>query len=383
MRIGLLALEVTHSPAVTGQYICALIQAFISTNDPPELVVFVRESDLPFFAFTGLRVELVVVPDSHLPHDPAAHWQESRLPDLVREARVDLVHAPLRERLVRLDTCPLVATVHDAQPLRAAKKLDFRLRFFDRYMARKLAREYRAMIATTECAARDLRELLEIPEELITVIPEGIDHERFHPRPAYEAKLEIDQRFDLQDPFFLYPAPLRHPEENHLRLIEAFNRFKARTKSSWLLALAGGDGPGANLVHAAIRESPFVADIRPLGTIADFDVASLYQAADALVLPALGSGPNQAPLEAMACGCPVLSSMRGALGELVGEAASRLDPEDVVDVAEKMAAMAGSLELRNRWRAAGLARAKKFDWRFAVQDTLEVYERVLNRQLVR
>jgi len=80
------------------------------------------------------------------------------------------------------------------------------------------------------------------------------------------------------------------------------------------LVLAGGDWHGAEVIHNLIRQSPFSAHIRKLGFVTDTDLPTLYRAADLLVFPSLFEGFGLPPVEAMACGCPVLTSTSGALG---------------------------------------------------------------------
>src|SRR5438270_7369266 len=116
--------------------------------------------------------------------------------------------------------------------------------------------------------------------EKVTVIYNGLDHERFSPGSAEEAKTTAANRYHLHQPFFLYIARLEHPGKNHVRLIEAFTRFKAETKSDWLLVFGGSDWHGADVIRDAIRQSPFNRDIRCLGFISDNDLPMWYRAAD-------------------------------------------------------------------------------------------------------
>jgi glycosyltransferase involved in cell wall biosynthesis len=82
------------------------------------------------------------------------------------------------------------------------------------------------------------------------------------------------------------------------------------------------------------------------------------------------------PLEAMACGCPVISSACGSLAEIIGDAAALIEPENVASIADQLSAMATTSALRERLRIAGLARAQQFNWNAAAAGTLKVYENV-------
>ncbi|MBW8863341.1 MAG: glycosyltransferase family 4 protein, partial [Verrucomicrobia bacterium] len=222
---------------------------------------------------------------------------------------------------------------------------------------------------------RSPRRFWKLPRETVAVIHHGVDHGRFFPVIHEIAKSTGLNHFGLDRPFFLYVARLEYPAKNHLRLIAAFEQFKAETGSSWQLVLAGGDWHGAETVHAAINKSLFAGDIRSLGFVPEADLPLLYRAAEAFVYPSLYEGFGMPPIEAMACGCPVLCSTRGALGEIVGKAAVTIDPEDVSALKTQLALLASDGRLREQLRAKGLERARQFDWQRTVARTLEVYAR--------
>jgi glycosyltransferase involved in cell wall biosynthesis len=183
----------------------------------------------------------------------------------------------------------------------------------------------------------------------------------------------------LQKPFFLYVARLEHPAKNHLRLIDAFARFKAETRLPWQLVLAGSNWHGAEKIHTAIACSPVGRDIRSLGFVADQELPMLYRAAEVFVYPSLYEGFGMPPLEAMASGCPVLCSMRGALGEVVGNAAATVDPENVDELTRALARLAQDETLRAELTAAGIERSRQFDWQETARKTLAVYTRAAAR----
>jgi glycosyltransferase involved in cell wall biosynthesis len=250
---------------------------------------------------------------------------------------------------------------------------------YGRLIVPRLARRQHEIIAVSQQTARDIATCLRLPAGRVTVIHNGVDHERFFPGSRAEAQRTAAERFDLRQPFFLYVARLEHPAKNHVGLIEAFNRFKAETKLPWQLAFGGSDWHGAEAIHDAIRQSAFGRDIRCLGFVADADLPGLYRAAEVFVYPSFYEGFGLPPIEAMACGCPVLCSPRGALGEVAGAGAAKVDPEDIAGMKWQMARLAGDAGLREQLRAAGLARAECFDWSKTAAATVEVYSRAVTR----
>jgi glycosyltransferase involved in cell wall biosynthesis len=379
VRIGLSTSVIGRGKTGIGQYVFALTRALLAQEEPPQLVLFVLEEDVPLFEFTARRAEIVPVPERYRSASKNILWHQTMLPRLARKLKLDVLHVPSYRRMLWRTPCPLVATIHDLAPFHVADKYDWKRMFYGRVIARRLAQRQNAIIAISANTGRDIQKFFGVPSEKIAVVYNGIEHERFFPGSAFDAKAAIGTGYDLNNPFFLYVARLEHPGKNHVRLVEAFDRFKKQTKSEWQLALAGSDWTGADVIHAAIKQSPFATDIRVLGFVSDAELPTLYRAADAFVYPSLYEGFGMPPIEAMACGCPVISSTRGALAEVVGEAASLINPEDIDDISSTLASMAGSLELRKTWRKAGLAQAKKFNWQRTAQETLAVCERVARR----
>jgi glycosyltransferase involved in cell wall biosynthesis len=248
---------------------------------------------------------------------------------------------------------------------------------YGRTIARRLARRQDEIIAISQSTARDVMKFYGISAERISVVHNGLDHERFCPNDPLRAKRWVEDRYGLSAPFFLYVARLEHPAKNHVRLIAAFSQFKAATRSPWQLVFAGVDGHGAEAVHRAIHQSPFASDIHSFGFVDDDHLSELYRAAAAFVYPSLFEGFGLPPLEAMACGCPVLSSNAGSLEEVLGGAALVLNPEDVTDMTEKLCQVAASPELRRELCGKGFSRARCFDWQKTAAKTLEVYERAV------
>jgi glycosyltransferase involved in cell wall biosynthesis len=157
-----------------------------------------------------------------------------------------------------------------------------------------------------------------------------------------------------------------------VRLIEAFEQLvAARPDLPHDLVLAGADWHGADDIHARVAASPVRARIRTTGFVAAGDLPLWYAGAALLAYPSLFEGFGLPPVEAMACGCPVVCSDRGSLGEVVGDAALIVDPEKPSDISAALAQMIASPEA---WRQRGLARAREFDWTRCAQAIAAIYK---------
>lgn len=380
MNIGLSTSVIQRGQTGVGQYVFALVATILRQPARHELTLFVLENDLPLFGFAGNSVKIVTVPERFRSPVKDILWHQTVLPSLARSLRLDVLHVPSYRRMLWRRPCALVATIHDLAPFHVVGKYDWKRMLYGRVVARRLAHRQDRIIAVSQHTAADIARFFRLPLDKITVIHNGIDHGRFFPDAASIASEIVSQRYDLRKPFFLYVARLEHPGKNHVRLIRAFNRFKEETQSNWQLVFGGSDWHGAPAIHKAIDQSPFRNDIRCLGFVADEVLPTLYRAATVFVYPSLFEGFGFPPLEAMACGCPVLCSTRGALGEIIGDAAVTTDPEDVTALKSQLATLASRPDLRTRLRAAGLAQAQRFDWHLTAARTLDVYGAALSSE---
>ena len=378
MRIGLSTSVIQRGRTGVAQYVFSLLRGLRGLGSGHEFVLFVLEGDIPLFEFVRGSMEIAAVPERFRPAVKNVLWHQTRLPRLAAQQRLDVLHIPSYRRMLWRGPCPLVATIHDLAPFHVPEKYDWKRMFYGRVVVRRLAHRQHRIIAISENTARDIVNFFKVDRSRITVIHNGLEHDRFFPGSREQAKATAMQRYQFDKPFFLYVARLEHPGKNHLPLISAFEQFRSSTGSDWQLALAGSDWHGAEHIHAAIRKSTAAEAIKLLGFVPDEHLPDLYRAADVFVYPSLYEGFGLPPIEAMACGCPVICSASGSLGEVVGEAAAIVDPADVGSITTQLKVFATDRAVRDRFRAAGLMQAKKFDWNRTASETIKVYERAIS-----
>lgn len=380
MKIGLSTTMIQRGKSGIGQYVFALLRALLAEGTEHQFYAFVLEEDLPLFEFAKGRAELIPVPEARRPAVKNILWHQAKLPAVIRRLGLDVLHVPSYRRLLWSKPCALVATIHDLAPFHVSGKYDPARMFYGKVVVRRLVRRQDEVIATSVNTAVDIERFFGVPQGRLNVILNGIDHRRFCPGDPSLAQAEARQRWGLNAPFLLYVSRLEHPAKNHVRLIEAFGRFKLKTQSPWLLVLGGSDWHGAEAIHAAAQASPVRDAIRLPGFVADADLPTLYRAASGFIYPSLFEGFGFPPVEAMACGCPVISSTRGALAEVVGDAAALVCPEDIEAMAEQMVRVASDDALRARLIAAGRQNARRFDWQANARAVLKVYEKALRHR---
>lgn len=373
MNVALSTSVMQRGKSGVGQYVLALTRALLAHADQLKFHLLVLEEDVPLFEFAREKMQIVPVAEKWRPAVKNILWHQTVLPRWIAANDIDVLHVPSYRRMVRKAPCRLVSTIHDLAPFHVSGKYDLARMFYGKVVVKHLARQQDQVIAVSTNTARDIQRFFGIPMKDQQVILNGIDHSRFNPGDAQVAKAYAGERWGLTKPFFLYVSRLEHPAKNHVRLIEAFERFKMRTGSDWQLVLAGSDWHGAEHIHASAKASPNAGDIRTLGFVEDAVLPDLYRAASCMVYPSLFEGFGLPPVEAMACGTPVMSSIAGSLDEVVGHAAQIVNPEDVLDIAEAMQLLATRDDRRNHLIRSGLENARRFDWAKNAEDVMAAY----------
>lgn len=366
-----------------ARYVFALVRAFLSHAVRHDVHLLVLEEDLPLFDFAAERMHLVPIREKHRAPVRDIIWHQRVLPRWLGEQEIDVLHVPSYRRMLWSAPCAMVATIHDLAQFHVVGKYDCTRRLYGRVVARYLARCQDRVVAVSQKTAQDIERFFHIPPHRVDVVYNGVDHERFSPGDHAQAKAIAAERWALDRPFFLYVSRIEHPAKNHLRLIEAFSRFRVAAKTDWQLALVGSDWRGADTVHSKANTSGFTSDIRFLGFVDDAALPTLYRAAEVMVYPSLFEGFGFPPVEAMACGCPVLSSTRGSLAEVVGKAAGTFDPEDVGEITTTLRRIAADVAWRAQLREAGLLNARRFNWDENAERMLIVYEQAIERSRAR
>ncbi|MFK7851154.1 MAG: glycosyltransferase family 4 protein [Akkermansiaceae bacterium] len=378
MKVGLTATMIQGGRSGVAQYVFSLVRELNRAGNV-DLNVFVLEDELPLLDFAKDGCRLVPVPRTAAPPVKNILWHQLTLPKLAADLKLDVLHVPSYRRLVRSAPCPTVGTIHDLAPFHVKGKYDLARMFYGRVVVKLLARAQKEIIAVSHCTARDIENFFGIPQNRMHVIHNGIDHDRFVPGDMDVARAWTAEKHGLTAPYFLYVSRLEHPGKNHVRLIESFVEFKKATGSDWQLALGGGDWHGYEAIKSAAAASPFASDIRFLGFVPDADLPNLYRAARCMVYPSLFEGFGLPPVEAMACGTPVISSTRGALEEVVADAALVVDPENVPDITRALTSLTTDTALADSLKSKGLANAARFQWSRTAAEVTEVYRKAANR----
>ncbi len=287
-----------------------------------------------------------------------------------------LVHLPNHHlgRYGRFLSAPFVVTVHDLIRYFDAKGLgpfihppNLRDRACLRLDYSGISRAA-AVIAVSNKTKRDLMEHLGLPQERIFVIYEGVDRNQFRPtEPA-----------PVGHPYVLFVGS-EHPRKNLRTLLHAFAALKrsprfAKLKLVKVGAAGGPEAPFREDTLSSIRELGLEREVVLKERVPEDELPAYYSGARCLVLASFYEGFGLPPLEAMACGCPVIVSSAGALPEIAGDAALVIDPHNATSLTAALRRVLEDESLRASLRERGFDRSQHFSWEEAARQTAAVYD---------
>jgi glycosyltransferase involved in cell wall biosynthesis len=300
------------------------------------------------------------------------------IPRKLRQLGADLYHSP---HYVLPLLCPksAVVTIHDCIHLLFPEYLPPN-RFARRYawfMMRNAVHRSELILTVSEASRHDILSFYpEADPEKLQVVPNAID-EAILEDPGEEEMGRVRERYQIRGRFILYAGNIK-PHKNLARLIAAFGLLKQRNGHDDLKLLIIGDEVNR---YASLRRSVEAAgirqDVRFFGFVPDHTLSALYRLASVFAFPSLYEGFGLPPLEAMACGTPVVTSRISSLPEVVGNAAVLVDPYSVEDIAAGLERVLGDADLRASLVQRGRARVQDFSWERSARAIHSGYMKVL------
>ncbi len=376
MRIGinaqLYSSSASYRNAGISRYIRDLVNAIATYRDNHEIHIFLKGSESKEFPN-----DLYIHQGCESTNNPLLRvcWEQTILPLLIKKLGLDIIHSPAYV-LPTVCPCKSVVTVHDLSFIRFAQYFPLFQRYYLSYFTRMSVRKADAVIAVSEHSKQEVMKLLHVPENKVFVTHEGVNP-IFMPVSAAD-KARVCERYGIRENTVLFVGTLE-PRKNILTLITAFDIVRKAFNQRCSLILVGGKGWFYKEFFEFIRQLGIDDSVRFLGYVPIKDLPAVYGAATVFVYPSLYEGFGLPPLEAMACGTPVITSNTSSLPEVVGDAGIMVDPHDVEALANAMLQVLGDSDLRREMSARGIERAKQFSWQETARRTLNVYESILKR----
>ena len=361
MKIVISAWHLKNRNVGIGRYTYHLIDNLARVDHANQYEILIPAGSHDFQPWPNVRYRVI-----RLPVFKRRVWEQ--LAPLV-VGNYDLLHFPY-DSCIGMKRGKFVVTLHDAKPILFPSKSNRRnwKQMLKDMIAPNPLEKIDHVITVSECSRRDLMEQMGIPEDRISVIHQGVDLEKFSPSTASSVK-----RFEFT-PYVLCVAGT-DPTKNVKSLIEAFSKLPPEIRSQHYLVLVGDVQKNKEL-QQCVQEHGITERTVFTGVVSDSQLTEFYQHASVFVFPSLYEGFGLPVLEAMACGCPVITSNTSSLPEVVGGAGLLVNPRDREELIEAITKVLTNTALAETLSKSGREQAENFSWELTARKTADLYERI-------
>jgi len=362
MRIGILTKSMDDSPAGIGRYTENLVENLIKTDKKNKY--FFIHYQKGGHKFYDNKNEIIIKRYPWLPkiiNDSLAFL-------FFDKYKLDLVHEVSQINFLFPTKFKTIITVHDLYFLISEKNL--LKKFLLKILYKTIFQRVDRLITRSELTKKDIIKILGIDSSKIWIAKGGVKSTF---RRIRKNKLDW-----LKSSYILFVGTLE-PRKNLERLIKAFYKLKTKSDCKYKLVIAGKEGWDYQEIFNIITKLKFEKEIIFTGYVSsDKELIYLYNHASLFVFPSLYEGLGLPPLEAMACGCPVITSNLSSLPEMCGKAAYYIDPYNINQLSKAMEKVLKNKILRKTMISRGLQQVKKFTWKRCAKETLNVYNAIMS-----
>ena len=365
MRIAIVASTISTQGG-PRTYVLGLLDALLRVDHENEYVVFYNDP-CHLGRFPGVR-EVVIPGKAPL----ARLWREHvLLPLACRRERVDLLHCPKSAIPLLSPGCPVAVTLHDLIPVKHPELEKRAAHLYWRLHIPRAAKRSDLVITISQWAKQEIIAEYGVPAERVAVVMQSFDPDMLEPRDPATSR-QIRANYGLPAEYILYVGTIQ-PRKNLGTLIEAYDELRRTMAAPPKLVIVGRKGWLYDDLFARISELGLEDAVIFTGFVPDAELPYLFDGARVFAYLSLLEGFGRPPLEAMACGVPVVASNTTAIPEVVGDAGITVPPRDVAAVAAALQAILTDDNRAENVRRRGMAQARRFSWDAAARETLALY----------
>jgi glycosyltransferase involved in cell wall biosynthesis len=367
-----------------------IVRGLLRIDHHNEYILFLTEP-APSLIFPNLEHVLIKGYDQILLKQ---WWESISLPYILERRSVDLYFSPsytlpLLPRFRRLGRyLPLpsswkapfnihgrvryVVAIHDLVGFALPDTFTLKMRLWQRLFVSNAVHNADGILASSESTKRDLFRFFDFSRQKVSVIYLSLD-EDFVPVKHKKRLAQVREKYSLPEKFILALGTIE-PRKNIAGVARAFSLLPEDLRDKYRLIVAGGKGWHTNSIFAEIDRLGIRENVKFLGFVDHEDLPSLYSLSSVFVYPSLYEGFGFPPLEAMACGTPVITSTRSSIPEVVGDAAILTEPTDYRAISDELRRVLTDGKIYADLRRKGLRQAKRFNWRRSAKETLKILE---------
>lgn len=363
MKIAIDIREAGHEKTGKGWYTCNLVREILKLDHKNYYLLYTDNDKKPFEIGTNATFKTIKT--------SSWKWHFKVLKDLQQE-KVDLFFAPTSYIIPAFAPKNLktVITVHDLVAFLLPGINNTKAMIIERLTLRKALKKAQKILTVSENTKKDLLKRFHYQSEKIHLTP-CAPAELFKRQVTAEDLANVKEKLKLPDHFILAVGTLE-PRKNFSNLIKSFVIIK-RKHPQYKLVIVGKKGWKFKHIEESLKHYKLEKEVIFPGYVEDEDLQEVYHLARVFVFPSLYEGFGIPPLEAMACGCPVVSSNVSSLPEVVGEAGLLIDPKNAHKIADAVSSLLVNEHLRHLLIERGTMQAAKFSWEESAQNAIEVF----------
>ncbi len=364
-----------QGPGGMRVYLQSLLTEFVIQGPQHQFILFTPAWADPVLETIPSNVEIVRLPGVPVSRPPRVLYQQTGLAAAIASQRLDVFFATATVAPLLTKT-PVVLAVQFLQFYEMPEAYGRLRGAYLRYMLPLSLKKAVSVIIFTEHSKRDLVHWTGVPAEKVSIVPHGLSWDiwRLAEVPQDAPERRVGAELTAGRPYILYVSST-YGYKNHARLIRAFGLLKRRTNLRHVLLLVGSEiSVSFDELRMVAKQAGVLEDVVFTDRLDHHLAAATYLGADLAVIPSLYETFGYPALEAMACGCPVVTSNSGSMAELAGDAAVLVDPLDEDSIADGMERVLHDRSLHQSLIVRGRQRAKDYTWKRSAARTLEILE---------
>lgn len=367
MRIGIDALMIDETPTGVGRYAINLINMIDKKiNDDKSIEVYIQKKAKVYFKdLKNIHLKLI---GDFSSNKERIIFQQIKLPLIIKNDKIDMMHY-IDYLIPIFCNIPFIVTIHDL----SFYHRDFynaSIAFFKRLISGLAIKKSKSIICVSDFTKRTIENKYKINNKAKTIY---LGYDKIYKKINIQNSDKLDlikSKYKLKNKFILFVGTVEQ-RKNIRNLISAYKVIENKIEHQ--LIIAGKKGWMFDEIFKMVEELNLKEKVIFTDYIKNEEMLYLYNLADLFVFPSFYEGFGIPPLEAMACGCPVIVSNTTSLPEVTGDAAILVDPNSVEDIADSMFNIITNRDLNNTLREKSLIQARKFSWEKCAEETMKLY----------
>lgn len=309
--------------------------------------------------------------------DKINFWEQINIPNIIKNNKIDLYHVPQNGVGLPINkNCRFIITLHDVIPYRMPETVSNRyLKIFSEYIP-KIVPLCDGIITVSNFSKKDIVKSFNFPENKIYVTHLASE-DIYKPMDKRISRYVARKYYSITEDYILYVGGFS-PRKNILGLIDSFSKLITSYKKPLFLVIAGKKGESYNIYKERTEKLNISDKVLFPGFISIEHLPYIYNAANLFVYPSFYEGFGLPPIEAMACGIPVITSNTTSLPEVVGKGALLINPLNKTNLCEAMLEVLSDNNLKNKLISSGIKRSSELSWKKTIKNTINIYNKIMN-----